>query len=122
MRCFNRFHTRLAGALNEHLLASDYSLPQVRVLYEIANGTDVSATDLTRGLRVDRGYVSRLLSGLEACGLIGKAPAEGNAPGGSVTRSGSRGDRRSRAGQCVCAAGRLTGVSSPMGARVSRVM
>ena len=79
VRRFNRFHTRLVGALNEHLLASDHSLPQVRVLYEIANGADVSAADLTRRLRMDRGYLSRLLSGLEAEGLVAKAPAEGNA-------------------------------------------
>ena len=79
VRRFNRFHTRLVGALNEHLLASDYTLPQVRVLYEIANGVGVSAADLARTLRLDRGYLSRLLAGLEKDGLVARSAAEGNA-------------------------------------------
>ena len=79
VRRFNRFNTRLVGALNEHLLASNYTLPQVRVLYEIATGTDVSAADLARTLRLDRGYLSRLLAGLEKDGLVARSAAEGNA-------------------------------------------
>ena len=38
VRRFNRFHTRLVGALNERMLATDYTLAQVRILYELANG------------------------------------------------------------------------------------
>lgn len=57
MRSFNRFHTRLVGALNECLLNSDYTLPQVRVLYEIANSSDgpPSARALGTALRMDTG-------------------------------------------------------------------
>ncbi|WP_348626512.1 bifunctional helix-turn-helix transcriptional regulator/GNAT family N-acetyltransferase [Chelatococcus daeguensis] len=82
IRQFNRFHTKLVGALNEHLLASDYSLPQVRVLYEIANAppaAPLSANDLAEALRLDPGYLSRLIGGLEAKGLILREPAPGNA-------------------------------------------
>lgn len=56
VRRFNRFHTRLVGALNEHLLASSYSLPQMRVLYEIATAAPdaaPSARELGDVLRVD---------------------------------------------------------------------
>ncbi len=82
VRAFNRFHTRLVGALNEHLLASDYALPQVRVLYEIASAPadhPPSASDLSEALRIDPGYLSRLVSGLEADGLVARSPADDNA-------------------------------------------
>lgn len=79
VRRFNRDHTRRVGALNEGLLSSPYSLPQVRVLYEIANTPDVSAADLTRILRVDPGYLSRLVKGLEEAGLVRRDPVFGNA-------------------------------------------
>jgi DNA-binding MarR family transcriptional regulator/GNAT superfamily N-acetyltransferase len=82
IREFNRFHTRLVGALNEHLLSSDYSLPQARVLYEIANaprGEPPSARALGARLQMDTGYLSRLLAGLEAEGLIDRSPSPENA-------------------------------------------
>lgn len=81
-RDFNRFHTRLVGALNEHLLASDYALPQVRVLYEIATApadNPPSARDLAAVLRMDSGYLSRLISALADDGLVDRLPSKGNA-------------------------------------------
>jgi DNA-binding MarR family transcriptional regulator/N-acetylglutamate synthase-like GNAT family acetyltransferase len=82
VRRFNRFHTRLVGALGEHLLSSEYSLPQLRVLYEIAcapDGKPPSAAQLGRALGLDAGYLSRLLTGLEQAGLVKREPAPGNA-------------------------------------------
>lgn len=82
VRRFNRFHTHLVGALNEHFLASDFSLPQVRVLYEIANApltTPPSARDLSESLRMDTGFLSRILSGLVDRGLISRDPSPENA-------------------------------------------
>lgn len=81
VRRFNRFHTQWVGALDEHLLATDYALPQVRVLYEIAQAPRqqaVSAADLARALRLDAGYLSRLVAGLEADGLVRREPAPGH--------------------------------------------
>ncbi len=82
VRRFNRFHTRLVGALNEGLLASEFSLPQVRVLYEIANapgGKPVSAAKLGRDLALDPGYLSRLIAGLERKGLLARTLAPDHA-------------------------------------------
>lgn len=82
IRDFNWFHTRLVGALNEHLLASDYALPQVRVLYEIATapaGEPPSARDLAAVLRMDSGYLSRLISALADDGLVDRLPSKDNA-------------------------------------------
>lgn len=82
VRQFNRFHTQLVGALNERFLASDYSLPQLRILYEIANAkpsTPPSARELGNILRMDTGYLSRIVSGLENQGLIERTPSPENA-------------------------------------------
>lgn len=82
VRQFNRFHTRLVGALNNRLLTSDYSLPQVRVLYEIARaptGAPISARELGDMLRLDAGYLSRLIAKLESDGLLERQPNPANA-------------------------------------------
>ncbi len=89
-REFNRFHTRLVGALNEHLLASDYTLPQVRVLYEVANAppkAPPSARDLGEALGIDTGYLSRIVTGLADEGLIDRLPSEQNAKRLALTLS-----------------------------------
>jgi DNA-binding MarR family transcriptional regulator/GNAT superfamily N-acetyltransferase len=78
VRRFNRFHTRLVGALNNRLLESEYPLPQLRVLYEVANGS-YSASDLAQDLAMDPGYLSRLISGLSKDGLIEKKPSRRDA-------------------------------------------
>ncbi|ARC92398.1 MarR family transcriptional regulator [Vibrio coralliilyticus] len=74
IRSFNRFHTNLVGALDEGLLASDFPLVQVRILFELANNDDVAASDLMERLSVDRGYLSRMVSALDKQGLITKTP------------------------------------------------
>ena len=75
VRRFNRFYTRQVGALDEGLLHSALSLPEARVLYEIANRDSPTAAELGRELRVDAGYLSRLLRALEKRALIERAPS-----------------------------------------------
>ncbi len=82
VRRFNRFHTKLVGAFDDRLLSSDFSLPQMRVLYEIANapaGGRVAAADLGRDLGLDAGYLSRLVTGLEKRELLSRVPSPHNA-------------------------------------------
>ncbi|NKF49006.1 GNAT family N-acetyltransferase [Shewanella sp. WXL01] len=74
VRSFNRFHTKLVGALDEGLLASNFPLVQVRILFELANNENLAAADLIERLSIDRGYLSRMISALSQQGLINKAP------------------------------------------------
>jgi DNA-binding MarR family transcriptional regulator/GNAT superfamily N-acetyltransferase len=70
VREFNRFYTRLVGALDEGHLHSSFSLAETRVLYEIANTSGPTATDLAVDLQLDPGYLSRMLRGFERRGLV----------------------------------------------------
>jgi DNA-binding MarR family transcriptional regulator len=74
VRKFNRFHTRLVGALDEGLLKSDFSLVQVRLMYELNHNDNLAAADLMEILKLDRGYLSRLIASLEEKNLIKKTP------------------------------------------------
>ena len=49
------------------------------MLFEIANRERATASDFSRDLGLDPGYLSRILSGLERRGLIEKAPSETDA-------------------------------------------
>ena len=46
VRAFNRDYTRRIGVLSQGLLESPWSLTQVRVMYEIAHHTGVTAAEL----------------------------------------------------------------------------
>ncbi|HVO60722.1 MAG TPA: helix-turn-helix domain-containing GNAT family N-acetyltransferase [Terriglobales bacterium] len=73
VRHFNRFYTRQIGVLREGLLQTQFSLTEVRVLYEIANRQNPSASELARDLALDPGYLSRLLRGFIVRGLVEKS-------------------------------------------------
>jgi DNA-binding MarR family transcriptional regulator/GNAT superfamily N-acetyltransferase len=70
VREFNRFYTRQIGLLAEHLPASDLSLPQARVLYELARGGEHTAADLARLLKMDKAHLSRILARFRGRGLL----------------------------------------------------
>ena len=77
VRRFNRFYTRRVGALQPGYLGSPFPLPQARVLYELGQRGESTASALGAELDLDPGYLSRLLHGLRRQGLVqGEASRE----------------------------------------------
>lgn len=72
VRRFNRLYTRRIGVLNDGLLRSPYSLTEVRLLFELAQSPNLTASTLCDELGLDPGYLSRLLRGLENRGLLSR--------------------------------------------------
>jgi DNA-binding MarR family transcriptional regulator/predicted N-acetyltransferase YhbS len=72
VRGFNRFYTRVLGLLRPDLAGSAFGLTEARVLFELAHHDDVAVSDLRRELDLDAGYLSRILSGFTAAGLVAR--------------------------------------------------
>ena len=77
VRHFNRFFTRRIGALEARYLGSPFPLPQARVLYELGQRGEATASELGADLDLDLGYLSRLVQSLRRQGLVqGEASKE----------------------------------------------
>ena len=76
VRAFNRFYTRLVGALDEHLLGSGLSLPEARLVYELATRGKTTAAAIAAELSLDPGYLSRLLRTLSERGVVDRLASE----------------------------------------------
>ena len=79
VRAFNRDYTRRIGVLSEGMLDSPYSLTEVRVMYELANREGVTAAELAGDLRLDRGYLSRILQRFQAKRLLARQASRADA-------------------------------------------
>ncbi|HEU4352648.1 MAG TPA: helix-turn-helix domain-containing GNAT family N-acetyltransferase [Burkholderiales bacterium] len=70
VRRFNRFYTRRIGVLRPGYLGSPFPLPLARVLYELGQRGECTASELGGDLDLDLGYLSRLLQSLRRQGLV----------------------------------------------------
>jgi DNA-binding MarR family transcriptional regulator/GNAT superfamily N-acetyltransferase len=76
IRHFNRYYTRQIGLLQQGLLDTKLSLTEVRLLYELAHREGATATDLSVDLKLDPGYLSRILASFEKRGWIHREPSK----------------------------------------------
>jgi len=92
VRRFNRFYTQRIGVLHEGLLHSPFSLTQSRLLWELAHLEETTVTDLARLLKLDAGYLSRLLQGFKERGFVrsARAKADGRQVRLRLTAAGRR--------------------------------
>ncbi|WP_433765749.1 bifunctional helix-turn-helix transcriptional regulator/GNAT family N-acetyltransferase [Flavobacterium ginsenosidimutans] len=61
IRSFNRFYTAHLDILSQHYLDSEYSLTEIRILYEISESKIITAQKISEILNLDKGYLSRIL-------------------------------------------------------------
>ena len=73
VRAFNRFYTNIIGLLDKHVLNSNYSLPEVRIMFELYNNSGLTASDIINLIDIDKGYLSRILKKFEKNKLIDRA-------------------------------------------------
>jgi len=90
IREFNRFYTNIIGLVNKTILDSPYSLAEARVLLELLMAGPYTATDLTKLLDIDPGYLSRILRRFKREKLLtaGRCPDDGRAQTLSLTAKG----------------------------------
>ena len=75
IRNFNRYYTNIIGLIDRTILDSPYSLAEARILLEIDIAGQCTASDLTRLLQIDPGYLSRLLAKFTQDKLVIKTPS-----------------------------------------------
>src|SRR5260370_21431192 len=73
MRDLNRFCTARLGFFAGGHLGGAFSLSEARIIYEIGANPQITATALRAALRLDAGYISRLLSSLAKRKLVRQA-------------------------------------------------
>jgi DNA-binding MarR family transcriptional regulator/GNAT superfamily N-acetyltransferase len=70
IRDFNRFYTARLGLLRKRHLNGEFSLTESRILYEMGASPRLTASTLRATLRLDKGYISRLLASMTKRGLV----------------------------------------------------
>ena len=75
VRGFSRFYTSKLGIIEPKLLDSPWTLQEARIIYEIAQQQNCTATDLARDLRLDAGFLSRALQALQRRRIVARRPS-----------------------------------------------
>ncbi|MDP6394177.1 MAG: MarR family winged helix-turn-helix transcriptional regulator [Desulfobacterales bacterium] len=71
-RRFSRFYTKHISLLAKGLLKTRFSLTQARILYELTNHEQLTASDIINELSIDPGHLSHILSNFEKEDLLCK--------------------------------------------------
>lgn len=76
MREFNRFYTVRMGFLSWGYLNTDYSVAEVRTLFELMLHPMCMQADIAKTLMLDKSYLSRIIKKFEKNGLLIRQPSE----------------------------------------------
>ncbi|MFO1107909.1 MAG: helix-turn-helix domain-containing GNAT family N-acetyltransferase [Bradyrhizobium sp.] len=76
IRGFSRFYTRKLGLIEPKLLDSPFTLQEARIIYETAHRPACTATELTRDLGLDPGFLSRTLQSLQRRQIVTRKPSK----------------------------------------------
>lgn len=74
IRYFNRHYVPMMGLLDQRYLGSSYSTMEADVLIEIGRCPGCTARDIAEELKLDKGYLSRILHRFEKEGLLSRTP------------------------------------------------
>src|SRR5579872_582651 len=88
VRAFNRWYTDVIGLLNRHLLDSDHSLAEARLIYELHKAGSIRASQIMSIMHIDKSYLSRLLKKLEKEKLVTRRPAPEDARAALLSLTG----------------------------------
>ena len=73
---FNRFYTIMQGFFDPKFLGTDYSVVEIRILYEVFSNPGCTAKDLTQILHLDKGYISHRIKNFEKAGFLERVTGE----------------------------------------------
>lgn len=90
VRRFNRFYTRQIGLLGKGYLDSPFTLSEARVLWEVGCRDQPTASEIGKTLRLDAGYLSRMLASFRKRGYLERKASKQDARQShlSLTRKG----------------------------------
>lgn len=72
IRKFNRNYVRSIGLLDKNLLNTAYSLTESQILFIVNQHKKTTATDINKILKLDEGYLSRIIKKLISKSLLTK--------------------------------------------------
>lgn len=70
IRAFNRTYLAALNLYDQNYLNSGYTTTDARILHEIYERKSCSANELIRTVRIDKGYMSRILKRFQQAGII----------------------------------------------------
>lgn len=76
IREFNRFYLPVMDLLDSCYLDSDYSVTEVRILYEVCSNENCTANFIAGKLHIDKSYLCRILKRFERDGILAKKTSD----------------------------------------------
>lgn len=92
IRRFNRFYSRIIGGLAHTYLDTPYSLPEARIIHEVATTPGTRAKEIQARLGFDQGHLSRIVTRLERTRILKRTRTDedGRALQLHLTKKGER--------------------------------